>query len=202
MRWSLIARTVNARSGKYKPEEWQFPCTLCISIAFTMGRYVSIYEVLQCFAYYKLCIFMQCVSQTTIKWATSALSTVRHQKRDFGLANMTKWSARWPLIVRRVPSKGREFKPQPERSGGQYSIWWISQWSIYTCIYIRKSMLRISISITECLDMSRIFVIFPCISRIKSTGSGSRLKRKWRNDSLLYLTCFFLVYVMSNNFKN
>lgn len=72
-------RTVNSRSCKYKPEEWQFPCTLCISIAFTMGRYVSIYEVLQCFAYYKLCIFMQCVSQTTIKWATSALSTVRHQ---------------------------------------------------------------------------------------------------------------------------
>lgn len=134
MRWSLIARTVNSRSGKYKPEEWQFPCTLCISIAFTMGRYVSIYEVLQCFAYYKLCIFMQCVSQTTNKWATSALSTVRHQKRDFGLANMTKWSARWPLIVRRVPSKGREFKPQPGRSGGQYPIWWIFQWSIYTCI--------------------------------------------------------------------
>lgn len=119
-----------------------------------------------------------------------ALSTVRHQKRDFGLAKMTKRSARWPLIVRRVPSKGREFKPQPGRSGGQYPIWWISQWSIYTCIYIRKSMLRISISITECLDMSHIFVIFPCISRIKSTGSGSRLKRKWRNDSLLYLTCF------------
>lgn len=158
-----------------------------------MGRYVSIYEVLQCFAYYKLCIFMQCVSQTTIKWATSALSTVRHQKRDFGLAKMTKWSARWPLIVRRVPSKGREFKPQPGRSGGQYSIWWISQWSIYTCIYIRKSMLRISISITECLDLSRISVIFRWyISRIKSTGSGSRLKRKWRNDSLLYLTCFFV----------
>lgn len=148
-------------------------------------------------------IFMQCVSQTTNKWATSALSTVRHQKWDFGLAKMTKWSARWQLIVRRVPSKGREFKTQSRRSGGQYSIWWISQWSIYTCIYIRKSVLRISISITECLDMSRIFVIFPWyISRIKSTGSGSRLKRKWRNDSLLYLTCFLLVYVMSNNFKN
>lgn len=132
--------------------------------------------MLQCFAYYKLCIFIQCVSQTTIKWATSALSTVRHQKRDFGLAKMTKWSARWPLIVRRVPSKGREFKPQPGRSGGQYPIWWISRPVIYIYMYIYQKINVTNINIDH-----GMFRYAPYFCHFPMIHFKNKINRKWKS---------------------